>query len=157
MIRRPIEKVDNPVRHHIIQHVLKSYGLDIPGTAYFDPQLGALYEFYEQEEKGQYWVVEEDGHVVGGVGVAPFVGNPSVGELQKLYIMPEAQGKGYSHALMKAAIAFARRHFPALYLETTDILDRANQLYPKYGFTLLESPIEGSEHGAMNRWFLLKF
>lgn len=52
MIIRPIEKVDNPVMHHIIQHVLKSYGLDIPGTAYFDPQLGALYEFYEQEEKG---------------------------------------------------------------------------------------------------------
>ncbi len=152
---RPIEEKDNKAMQHIIQAVLKSYGLDIPGTAYFDPQLGHLYEFYKDQEKGAYWVVDCDGTIAGGVGVSPFVGNPSVGELQKLYIAPEFQSKGFSHLLMKEAIAFSKQHFPSLYLETTDVLARANDLYPKYGFQLLDAPIEGSEHGAMNRWFIL--
>lgn len=154
-IVRPIEEKDNKKMQEIIQSVLKSYGLDIPGTAYFDPQLGHLYEFYATQEKGAYWVIECDGILAGGVGVSPFVGNPSVGELQKLYISPPFQSKGLSHLLMEEAIHFSEKHFPSLYLETTDVLARANELYPKYGFKLLNAPIEGSEHSAMNRWFIL--
>lgn len=154
---RPMEEKDNKEMHVIIQRILKSHGLDIPGTAYFDPQLGELWNFYQPLSNGTYWVLEEEGQVIGGIGVAPFVGQPKIGELQKLYIDEAYQGKGYSRLLLEQAISFAREHFPALYLETTDILAKANAIYPSYGFVLLDKPLAGSEHGAMNRWFLLDF
>ena len=69
---REIKKEDNPKLKQIIQDTLESYDLAIPGTAYFDPQLDYLHKYYEGLLNAKYWVMEVNGEVVGGVGIAPF-------------------------------------------------------------------------------------
>jgi putative acetyltransferase len=155
MLIREIEEKDNAAIEQIIKRSLESFELNIPGTAYFDPQLGSLTQFYKQQTHANYWVaVNEQNQVVGGVGIAPFPLNEGVCELQKLYIKPEAQGKGLSRELMKVALDFAAEHYTYCYLETLNKLEVANHLYSKLGFELLDKPLNGSDHGAMDAWYL---
>lgn len=152
---REIEEKDNPIIEQIIKRSLESFGLNIPGTAYFDPQLGMLAQFYKEQANARYWVaVNEQGVVTGGVGIAPFGRKTGVCELQKLYIIPEAQGNGLSKELMKAALDFAKEHYTHCYLETLNKLQTANRLYLSLGFQLLDKPLDGSEHGAMDAWYM---
>ena len=155
MIIRPIEQRDNASVREIIRESLESHGLAIPGSAYFDPQLGELAQFYDRLPHAGYWVVEVDGRVVGGVGIAPFdTGTATICELQKLYLRPEVQRRGLSRLLMDQALTFAARHYEQCYLETTHSLRTACILYEKYGFRLLPEPLPGSEHSAMDAWYL---
>lgn len=152
---REIEEKDNKVIEQIIKHSLESFHLNIPGTAYFDPQLSSLAQFYKQQSNAKYWVaVNEQGEVVGGVGIAPFGQKTEVCELQKLYIKPEAQGMGLSKQLMGVALDFAREHYTYCYLETSKRLQAANSLYTKLGFRPLERALDGSEHNAMDAWYM---
>lgn len=154
MIIREIKKEDNVKVKEIIQDSLKSLGLAIPGSAYFDPQLNDLHQYYNNLKHANYWVVELDGEVVGGVGIAPFSEQNKVCELQKLYLSPKAQGLGLSKKLMETALSFASKYYIKCYLETMHKLKTACILYEKFGFTLLQEPLPGSEHSAMDAWYL---
>lgn len=150
---REIEERDNQTMEQIIKRSLKSVDLNIPGTAYFDPQLSNLAQFYKEKSNAKYWVaVSEQDEVVGGVGIAPYKEN-EICELQKLYITPKAQGMGLSKELMKVALDFAKEHYTYCYLETMKKLQTANLLYSKLGFQQLDKPIEGSEHNVMDVWY----
>ncbi|OJF90307.1 GNAT family N-acetyltransferase [Alkalibacterium sp. 20] len=153
---RSIEEKDNQVVGEIVQASLKSRGLNLPGTAYFDPYLFSLYDYY-QELKRSYWVLEKDGRVIGGCGIGPFGESETVGELQKLYIRDEEQGSGYAHLLMGKALDFAEEHYKSCYIDTFASLKEANKLYEKYGFKKLNAPIKGSEHNACDTWFYKEF
>lgn len=154
---REIEDKDNETLERIVKDSLESFDLNIPGTAYFDPELDKLSQFYKQQTDAKYWVVvNEADEVVGGVGIAPFDHNACICELQKLYILPEAQGQGLSRQLMNKALDFAKKHYTYCYLETLEKLQTANRLYDKLGFQELEEPIEGSEHNAMDTWYIKK-
>ena len=70
---REIKEKDNKEIEQIIKRSLESFDLDIQGTAYFDPQLARLAQFYMQQSNANYWVVvNEHDEVAGGVGIAPF-------------------------------------------------------------------------------------
>ena len=154
MIIQEIKKEDNAKVKEIIQDSLKSLGLAVPGSAYFDPQLNDLYQYYNKLKHANYWVVELDGEVVGGIGIAPFIEQDKVCELQKLYLSPKAQGLGLSKKLMETALSFASKHYEKCYLETMHELKTACILYEKFGFILLQEPLPGSEHSAMDAWYL---
>ncbi|MGD7001656.1 GNAT family N-acetyltransferase [Corynebacterium halotolerans] len=154
MIIREMKKEDNARVEAIIKESLKSHGLAIPGSAYFDPQLGELRQYYNRFNHANYWVAEVEGEVVGGVGIAPYGESGTVCELQKLYLIPEAQGVGLSRKLMDEALSFASRHYEQCYLETMHELEAACILYEKYDFTLLPEPLPGSDHSAMDAWYL---
>ncbi|PKR85648.1 GNAT family N-acetyltransferase [Heyndrickxia camelliae] len=152
---REMEEKDNQTMEQIIKHSLETFNLDIPGTAYFDPQLSCLAQFYKKQSNAKYWVaVNEQDEVVGGVGIAPFGEKTGICELQKLYIAPEAQGMGLSKELMKVALDFAKEHYQQCYLETLKKLQVANLLYTKLGFRQLERALNGSEHNAMDAWYI---
>lgn len=154
MIIRAIKKEDNAIIKEIIQDSLKSFGLDIPGTAYFDPQLDDLHHYYQNLKHASYWVVEIENEVAGGIGIAPFNYQEKICELQKLYLNPQSQRLGIGKKLMETALTFAAQHYSKCYLETQHELKTACILYEKYGFTLLHEPLPGSEHSAMNAWYL---
>jgi putative acetyltransferase len=154
MIIREIKKEDNAKVKEIIQNSLESLGLALPGTAYFDPQLNDLHQYYKNLEHAKYWVVEMEGEVVGGIGIAPFNEHDKVCELQKLYLISKAQGIGLGKKLMETALSFASIHYAKCYLETTLELKTACKLYERFGFTLLDEPLSGSDHSAMNAWYL---
>jgi putative acetyltransferase len=86
------------------------------GTAYFDPQLDRLAEYYGAQEEPALLVAEEDSRVVGGVGIAPVAGAEGVCELQKLYVDAAYRGRGYSKALIDTALPFAAQYFDRCYL-----------------------------------------
>jgi putative acetyltransferase len=151
---REIKNEDNTKIKKVIQDSLKSLGLAIPGTAYFDPQLNDLHQYYNNIKHGNYWVVEMKKEVVGGIGIAPFNEHEQVCELQKLYLIPKAQGLGLARTLMETALLFASKHYTTCYLETQHELKAACKLYEKFGFTLLNEPLSGSEHSAMNAWYI---
>lgn len=155
MFIREIEEKDNQTIEQIIKRSLESFNLNIPGTAYFDPQLSSLAEYYQKLTNAKYWVaVNEENIVVGGVGIAPFGNDDRICELQKLYITPEAQGKGLSKELMNVALGFASEHYTYCYLETLEILQTANILYSKFGFRQLENPLDETEHNACDTWYI---
>ncbi|MDV2581353.1 GNAT family N-acetyltransferase [Alkalibacillus haloalkaliphilus] len=150
---REIENRDNKAMEYIIKQSLEEFNLDIPGTAYYDPELSNLTEHYAKQQNAQYWVVVNDENdVLGGAGIGPFQDN--IGELQKLYIKRDAQGLGLSKKLMKVALEFAKQHYTHCYLETMEILHAANQLYSNFGFEQLQQPLDGSDHGTMDTWFI---
>ncbi|TVP89630.1 GNAT family N-acetyltransferase [Alkalibacterium sp.] len=153
---RRIEERDNQIIGEIVQQSLKEEGLDIPGTAYFDPYLFSLFDYYEKENR-EYWVLEKDGEVIGGIGVGPFDEEKGIGEIQKLYIVKAERGQGYAHKLVNRALEFGKERYDALYIETFASLSDANHLYRQYGFEKLEEPLAGTEHSACDTWLLLEF
>ncbi|WP_054704239.1 GNAT family N-acetyltransferase [Bacillus sp. JCM 19041] len=156
MIIRTIEPKDNLSIKSLIRRSLESLKLDREGTAYTDPQLGSLAEYYASIDQASYWVAEQDGEVVGGIGIAPFDKKKEICELQKLYLHPKVQGQGFSKKLMEVALTFASHHYSHCYLETHHSLTTASSLYERFGFKLLPEPISGSEHSAMDAWYLKK-
>ncbi|WP_110926711.1 GNAT family N-acetyltransferase [Bacillus massiliglaciei] len=152
---REIEEKDNLKMEQIIKSSLESFELNIPGTAYFDPQLGSLSHYYDPQPQAKYWVaVNEWDEAIGGAGIAPFGQTGRICELQKLYIAPEAQGKGLSKELMNTTLGFAKEHFTHCYLETFEKLRTANRLYVKFGFRQLDRALDETEHSACDTWYI---
>jgi len=152
---RPIQEKDNESLFHLIQKILKSYGLDKPGTAYFDPELAKLSYYYEEKEPAQYFVLEnEQEEIIGGVGIAPF--DQGTCELQKLYVSDDYRGQRLGGQLLETAIDYAGKHYESIYLETHSSLKEALGLYEKFGFISLEKPHEKSPHSAMDVWLWKK-
>lgn len=153
---REIEEKDNQILGEIVQRSLEEEGLNIPGTAYFDPYLFSLYKYYQKEDR-QYWVLEKEGKVIGGIGVGPFDKDRRIGEIQKLYIIKAERGQGYAHQLIKKALEYGKKQYDALYIETFASLSDANHLYRQYGFEKMDEPLSGTEHSACDTWLFKKF
>ena len=155
---RKIETADDKRIAEIIRTNLEKLHLDIPGTAYFDPELDHLSDYYNSNpDKRTYFVaLDEDEKVIGGVGIAEFDGTENCAELQKLYLDDSFKGKGYGKQLMKIAEDWARSAgYKNLYLETHTNLSVALKLYEKTGFHQIEKPCS-TPHDTMNCFYLKK-
>ena len=152
---RKIEADDDAEIAKIIRTNLEKLHLNLPGTAYFDPELEHLSSFYNScPERRVYFVALEDGRVIGGVGIAEFPGIEACAELQKLYLDDSVMGKGYGKVLMQIAEDWARAAgYQKLYLETHTNLSVALKLYEKMGFRQIERPCT-TQHSTMNRFYL---
>ena len=153
---RKIKADDDAAIARIIRSNLEKLHLDIPGTAYFDPQLDHLSAYYEDDtNKRAYFVaLDESDRVVGGVGIAEFEGISNCAEIQKLYLDDSTKGKGYGKALMQLAEAWAgEAGYARLYLETHSNLQAAMHLYEKLGFQQIERPATVL-HGTMDHFYL---
>ena len=153
---RKIEASDVAAVAGIIRSNLEKLRLNIPGTAYFDPQLDHMSAYYNADpEKRTYFVaLDETGRVTGGVGVDEFAGIPDCAEIQKLYLDDSAKGKGCGRELMKLAEDWAKAAgYKQLYLETHSNLKAAMGLYEKMGFQQIERP-EAVLHGTMDHFYL---
>ena len=145
---RPITLADNPHIADVIRTVSAEFGLTADkGYTVADPNLDHLYELYS-ETNSAYWVVELNGKIVGGGGMAPLQGgDPDICELQKMYFLPEARGQGTAYGLASQAIAHARTlGFKRCYLETTASLTRAIRLYEQLGFEHIDGPMGSTGH-----------
>ena len=140
---RPIAKEDEPVIAAIIRNVLEESQLDVPGTAYFDPELDYMYDYYHKLVDSAYWVVEDHGHLVGGVGI---------GLLSESLELPI---KGHSELLTeKGEIVAAERGYNFLYLETIRRLETAIILYEKWGYRFLDEPLLPGDHTLMDTFMI---
>lgn len=155
---RRIETGDDAKIAQIIRSNLEKFHLNIPGTAYFDPELEHLSSYYNSNpDKRTYFVaLDTENELIGGVGIAEFDGMENCAELQKLYLNDSVKGKGYGKELMKIAEDWARSAgYKNLYLETHTNLSVALNLYEKMGFQQVEKPCS-TQHNTMNRFYLKK-
>ncbi|MFT5925688.1 MAG: putative acetyltransferase [Rubritalea sp.] len=155
---RKILPRDNESIKEIIQASILEHGAPKLGTAYSDAATQEMYEQY-QKPRRTYYVIEVNGIVLGGAGVAPldnYKGN--VSELQKMYFKPEARGKGYGKKLMQLCLERAKElRFDSIYLETMDNMYDAQGLYKHVGFELLNGPIGDTGHFSCPVQMLLRF
>ena len=153
---RRICAADDETIEGIIRTNLENLHLNIPGTAYFDPELDRLSAYYnaEPERRAYFVALDEQDRVVGGAGAAEFAGIPDCAEIQKLYLDDSAKGKGYGRELMGIAENWAREAgYKKLYLETHSNLKAAMGLYEKLGFRQIERPASVL-HGTMDHFYL---
>jgi putative acetyltransferase len=152
---RPITPGDNAAMAAIIRAVMPEFGADGPGFAIHDAEVDAMHESYSQP-RSSYFVVERDGAVIGGAGVAPLEGGePDVCELRKMYFLPAARGIGAGSAMMQRCLDAARADgFKRCYLETLTGMDAAQTLYRRSGFTALCSAMGGTGHHGCDRYFI---
>jgi len=137
----------------LVRGNLKAHHLDIPGTAYFDESLDHLSGFYDRPGRA-YFVLLENGSVIGGIGLAEFSGFPECCELQKLYLADAAKGRGLGYRMIAHIEACARdMGYRQIYLETHTNLQAAIHIYEKSGYREIPQP-ESVVHSTMNRFYL---
>jgi GNAT superfamily N-acetyltransferase len=152
---RPIEPRDDADMAAVIRHVMPEFGADGPGFAIHDPEVDGLSTAYARPRHA-YFVVEKDGHAIGGAGIAPLEGgDEDTCELRKMYFLPKARGIGAASRLMRRCLDAARRAgFQRIYLETLTGMDAAQVLYLRHGFARIDAPMGGTGHFSCDRFFL---
>ncbi len=151
---REITEADNAAVAALVRDNLEQFGLDIPGTVYFDEGLDHLSDIYRDEGCGYYVLEDEAGKVIGGIGFAGFAPMKDTAELQKLYLADSAKGSGLGYEMVSFIEDKMREAgFKQSYLETHDNLQAAIHIYEKSGYREIDRPKEVG-HSTMNRFFL---
>jgi len=152
-ILREISVSDNEAIAKIIREVFVELGVPKVGTAYADPELDTMFSAY-QKARSAYFVIEVDGQLLGGGGIAPLAGGPeAICELQKMYFLPQARGMGWGEKLIDACLDFAKEQgFTQCYLETMPYMKAAQKLYKKKAFRYIDGPMGATGHTSCNVW-----
>lgn len=154
---RPITSDDDVAIASLIRKVLLDIGVPKVGTAYADPILDVLHSVY-QSKRSQYYLLEVENKLMGGAGIAPLEGEEEgICELQKMYFLPEARGKGWGQQMMDKCLAFAKeQRYHAVYIETLPTMQAAQKLYLKNGFQYIDFRLGNTGHFSCNIWMLKK-
>ncbi|MGB5667063.1 MAG: GNAT family N-acetyltransferase [Maribacter sp.] len=152
---REIQPNDNAKVASVIRRVLVDLGVPKVGTAYADKALDHMYGNYNIP-KATYFVVEDKGRIIGCAGVAQldnYEGN--ICELQKMYFLEEARGRGLGSKMMEVCLQRAREYgFEKCYLETMPNMKDAQKLYKKTGFNYIDAPMGNTGHYSCPVWML---
>jgi putative acetyltransferase len=135
---RSITAHDDSRVAYIIRSVMPEFGADGDGFAIHDAEVDWMSKAYNAP-RSAYYVVELEGQVLGGGGIAPLEGatNPRICELRKMYFLPALRGLGAGQALLDTVVG----------------MDSAMALYQKAGFRSLDKPMGDTGHGGCNRFY----
>lgn len=153
---REIRPADNSSIAGIIRTVMPEFGVDRPGFAIFDPEVDHMYEAY-QKPRSSYLVCEVDGVVIGGAGIAGLAGSKNeICELQKMYFLPGARGKGLGQQMLQRCLEEAKRFgYTQCYIETFHSMHAAIRLYEANGFKSITTPLGATGHFGCDAFYLL--
>ena len=156
-IIREIAPQDNKQIKKIVQHVILEMGAPKIGTAYEDSALEDMHGTY-QKDKAIYFVVEHQGKVLGGGGIAQLDGYyKNTCELQKMYFLNDIRGKGlWSRIIEKCMIKAKNFGYEQCYLETMPYMIAAQKLYKKAGFKNINAPMGNTCHYSCDVWMIRK-
>lgn len=154
-IIREIKPKDNLQVAKVIRSVLIEFGVPKVGTAYEDKATDEMFENFNKATS-IYYVIEYKNKVIGGAGIAKldnFEG--AICELQKMYFLPIARGKGLGSKLIKTCLNKATSlNYTHCYLETMPYMKAARALYKKNGFINLDKPKGNTGHYSCNVWMI---
>lgn len=155
IIIREIETRDNKAIALLIREVLVELGAPKVGTAYEDKSLDILSKVYDKD-RAVYFVIEVDGVLVGGAGISQLENTKdNICELQKMYLLPQARGKGLGVKMIMQCIEAAKElRYEKCYLETLPYMKSAVKLYKKMGFKVLDAPLGNTGHYSCSEWML---
>ena len=154
---RTIQHSDNQMLAKIVRATLTEFGANHPGTVYYDSTTDALSDLFKKE-RSVYFVAEMDGKIVGGGGIFPTEGLPEkTCELVKMYLLPEARGKGIGKSIIEKCLQTAKEYgFEQIYIESMPELKLALKIYEKFGFEYLSAPLGNSGHFGCELWMIRK-
>lgn len=117
----------------IIRDTLMEYGLSWePSGA--DRDVLEVETFYTAVG-GEFWVIEQQGQVVGTGAYYPVERGHKAVEIRKMYLSPTARGKGLGKFLLqRLEDAIANRGFHEIWIETASVLKEAVKLYESNGY-----------------------
>jgi putative acetyltransferase len=153
---REIQKEDNFSVARIIKTVMPEFGANLPGFAIHDPEVDNMFEAYSKP-RAAYFVCEMNGQIVGGAGIAPLLnGAEDICELQKMYFLSDARGKGFGKQLLKLCLTQARAFgYRKCYIETFHTMSNAIQLYEKNGFRPIPKSLGNTGHFGCDLFYIL--
>ncbi len=146
---RPWLPRDRETAAAVIRDTLAEYGLPWePSRADCDVvEVEASY----LEVGGEFWVVEQQGKVVGTAAYYPIKRGEMAVEIRKMYLLPIARGKGLGkYLLVELEKAIAFRGFQAIWIETASVLKEAVKLYESRGY----EPATGVETARCDRVYV---
>jgi GNAT superfamily N-acetyltransferase len=128
---RPFRQKDaEGVKELILTILEKEYPFD--RSAYSDSDLSRIAETYGGP-KDSFFVVEEDGEIVGTVGVKGETEADAL--LRRLFVDVKHRSRGYGSALVDTAIDFCRKKgYKRVFFRCTDRMSNAMKLCMKKGF-----------------------
>jgi putative acetyltransferase len=152
---RNIEKKDNKELAELIRSVFREFGVDRPGTVYFDPTTDDLYTLF-RTPGSIYWVAEDDGKIIGGCGIFPTQNLPEgCAELVKFYLDATYRKRGIGRRLMEMSLESAKEMgYTQIYLESLPELGKAISLYRKQGFRFIDHKMGDEGHFGCTIWML---
>jgi len=129
MLVREIRQEDNKTIAEIIRSVMGEFDADPKTTIIGDPTLDTMFNNY-QLQNAVYYVIEEDGKVVGGCGIKHLDNSQeNICELQRMFLLPSSRGKGYGKILIELCLSRAKDFgFDQIYLETLSQMKTAIRL-----------------------------
>ena len=130
---RDWQPADREPAMELIRSVLLEYGLE-PQPEGADRDVQQVEEAY-WATGGEFWVIEQQGQIVGTAAYYPIErGNHAV-EIRKMYLLPEVRGKGLGRYLLQVLeTTIAQKGFYEVWIETASILKEAVQLYETSGY-----------------------
>lgn len=155
LIIRAIQPKDNVQIAAVIRSVLEDFGVPKVGTAYADASLNDMYKAYDVP-RASYFVIEDNGKITGGGGIAQLENyNGNVCELQKMYFLETARGKGLGYKMVTLCLEKAKAYgYEKCYLETMTHMKTAQELYKKLGFEYIDAPMGNTGHYSCPVWML---
>lgn len=155
IVIREIRQEDNAQVEAVIRDCFPEFGLPLVGTAYADEETPEMFESY-QNKNDIYFVVEDNGKIIGGGGIKPLKDFESnVCEIQKMYSAPEMRGKGYGKLLFKKCLDAAKTlGYKQCYLESASQLKAAIHVYESFDFKHLNAPMGNTGHFSCGVWMI---
>jgi ribosomal protein S18 acetylase RimI-like enzyme len=87
---------------------------------------------------GNCWLAIHDGQAIGCIALRPITEH--IGELKRMYVMPDFQEKGIGQSLLDVATNYAlEQGYQSLRLDTLKSMEPAMNLYRKNGFVEIQA------------------
>lgn len=142
---RPAVAADIPQVRELLQEYVEWIGLDLAFQE-IDAELNELPGDYAPP-RGALFVATEGNRHLAMIALRPFAG--TIGEMKRLYVRPEARGRGLARRLIDTLCGEARRlGYAELRLDTLPMMGDAQALYEACGFVDIEpyyeTPIAGT-------------
>lgn len=152
---RKIKEEDNLEIQGILSSVMREFDVPETGTALADPELKNMFQSY-QAYKSSYYVILKNNSLVGGAGISELKNsNDNTCELQKMYFLKEARGKGLGNLMIDLCLKSALEYgFEKCYIETMHNMNKAQSLYLKKGFSYLQKPLGSTGHCSCPIWMI---
>ncbi|MEM8672946.1 MAG: GNAT family N-acetyltransferase [Cyanobacteria bacterium P01_G01_bin.67] len=124
----------------VIKTVLEEYGLPWqPETA--DRDVVKVESAY-LDVGGEFWVIEQQGAIIGTAAYQPISRGHNAVEIRKMYLLPQVRGQGLGkYLLAQLEKAIAIKDYQEIWVETASILKEAVKLYEFNGY----QPADGVE------------
>lgn len=146
---RSWEERDRAAAARVIAQVLAEYGLPWDESD-ADQDVLKVEQFYQQTG-GEFWVVEQQGTVVGTAAYYPILRGKNAVEIRKMYLLPAVRGKGLGRFLLqRLEQAIISGQYQEIWIETASVLTEAVQLYEKSGY----QPATGVETSRCDRVYI---